>query len=198
MAQLAKPSRVRKSWSGAPRWLQMRRGYTVYHMVDRAILVAALAWIAGCQLQHQSGASVGVPRLSPSVRAAELSHLWVFYGGETEPFCISLNDDSTGRFYGGFVGKNPLRWRYDSLTGRLDITYSHLTSADYAVLKDGLTRGRFFAFDSLTATASYLLHPTTPRINVFGWVLEPAESLEDWKKPFAVKGCPLLPDAGGA
>src|SRR5712664_1323870 len=32
LAQLAKPSRVRKSWSGAPRWLQMRRGYTVYRL----------------------------------------------------------------------------------------------------------------------------------------------------------------------
>ena len=29
LAQLAKPSRVRKSWSGAPRWLQMRRDYAV-------------------------------------------------------------------------------------------------------------------------------------------------------------------------
>ena|SRR6266699_5789092 len=32
LPQLAKPSRVRQSWSGAPRWLQMRRGYTVYKL----------------------------------------------------------------------------------------------------------------------------------------------------------------------
>src|SRR5713226_4156421 len=30
LAQLAKPSRARKNWSGAPRWLQMRRDYAVY------------------------------------------------------------------------------------------------------------------------------------------------------------------------
>jgi len=32
LAQLAKPSQARKKWSGAPKWLQMRRDYAVYKL----------------------------------------------------------------------------------------------------------------------------------------------------------------------
>ena len=165
-------------------------------MLARATLIATLTGMAACQPVRQSSPVEATRVLSPT--GDNLSHLWVFYGGETEPFCVSLSDDSTGRFYGGFVSKNPLHWRYDSLSRRLDIRYSHLTADDYFVLKDGLARGRFLNFDSLTSTASYVLDPAKPRVNVFGWVLEPSETLEDWKKPFAKKGCPLLADVGGA
>jgi hypothetical protein len=165
-----------------------------------AVIVAVVVGAAACKPSHQRGA--GRPDSLGSSRsvdvAATLPRLWVFYGGETEPFCISLHDDGTGGFYGGFVQKNPLHWQYDTLTRRLDVTLSNLTPDDYIVLKDGLMRGRFFAFDSLRGTVSYVLDSAQPRLNVFGWMLEPAVTLEEWQRPYAAKGCPLLTDAGGA
>jgi len=128
-----------------------------------------------------------------------LPRLWVFYGGETEPFCLSLSDDGSGRFYGSFAARNPIRWRYAPSTGRLDLTLlSHLTPDEYVALRDDVARGDLLAFDSTHATISFKVDRTRPRLEIFGWILKPAESLADWQKPYAVKGCPVLGNAGGA
>ena len=131
--------------------------------------------------------------------ARDLPKLWVFYGGETDPFCLELQNDSSGRFYGGgYVKNNPLRWSYHSAERHLNLTFSNLTQSDYAVLKDGLARGRFLAFDSARSTASYKVDPTKPELDLFGWIVVPAAAIEGWQRPFAEKGCPLLRARGGA
>jgi len=145
------------------------------------VITIAIGWSA-CRDSHRD-----VPRL------------WVFYGGETDPFCMSLENDSVGRFYGGGYAKNnPLRWSYHPAERRLDLRFSNLTAMDYAVLRDGLARGRFIALDSARSTTSYTINPAKPELNLFGWILVPSEALQDWQRPFAEKGCPLLSRRGGA
>jgi hypothetical protein len=73
----------------------------------RATAVAGLVWLAACQSPHRGVAAMGGASSSPSPEAAGLPRLWVFYGGETEPFCMWLGKDGTGRFFGGFVCSVP-------------------------------------------------------------------------------------------
>jgi hypothetical protein len=124
--------------------------------------------------------------------------LWVFYGGETGPFCLLLGEDSTGVFYGGFLWHNPIRWRYHDAPPRLDLVFAHLDSTDYFVFKDNLARGHVLAFDSATNTASYSMDVVRPAIYFKGWVLVPSDRLEDWQVPYARRGCPPLERSGGA
>ncbi len=135
---------------------------------------------------------------STQTRLPTLSRLWVVYGGETGPFCLLLRDDASGVFYGDFVTHNPIRWTYDSISERLDLTLSNLSSEDYVVLKNNVVRGHVLGFDSVSATITYMVDPIRPRLNVFGLVLQPAASLQDWQRPLAAEGCPPLKAAGGA
>jgi hypothetical protein len=127
-----------------------------------------------------------------------LPRLWVFYGGDATPFCLLLREDSTGEFYGGFLQHNPVRWHFTSSTRRLDLTLSRLTPDNLFVLRDNLNRGYLAGLDSATGTLSYSIDPLRPALNLFNWVMRPAESLEDWQKPYAAKGCPLVQGSGGA
>ena len=179
----------------------------------RLVFALLLAGLLGCRssdssrdarAQRKQGASevrsyllrADSTSASPSVSA--LPHLWVFAGGDTDPFCMSLDSNGTGLFHGGFEANNPLRWRWDSTTRRLDISFSNLNADDYVFLKAGVARRDFLAFDSATGTSSYLLHPTDPHLDIFNWILEPAENIKDWQTPSAEKGCPLLRRGGGA
>ena len=124
--------------------------------------------------------------------------LWVFSGGDTGPFCLSLRDDGSAVFFIGFEWLQPVHWSYDRSARRLDLTLSHLTADDYLVLKDNLSRRYFLALDSVSGTISYSLDPNAPAINLFNWILEPSEYLKEWQLPSARRGCPPLATPGGA
>jgi hypothetical protein len=129
--------------------------------------------------------------------AAVPPRLWVFSGGESEPFCLLLRDDRSGAFYSGFLYLNPVHWSYDSSAHRLDLILSHLSSSDYLVLRENLARGTLLALDTAKGRVSYSLNPAAPAINLFNWVLAPPKYLKDWQLAAARKGCPVLGTPGG-
>jgi hypothetical protein len=123
--------------------------------------------------------------------------LWVFVGGESEPFCLLLRDDRSGVFYSGFLYLNPVHWSYDSSAHRLDLILSHLSASDNFVLRENLARGNLLALDTAKGRVSYSLKPDAPAINLFNWVLTPPKYLKDWELASARKGCPALGAPGG-
>jgi hypothetical protein len=153
--------------------------------------------VGACQRRTQSPDSAVAGGHGAPEAAAVPPRLWVFSGGETGPFCLLLRDDSSGVFFSGFEGNNPVHWRYDSSAHRLDLTLSHLSAADYSVLTDNLSRRYFLALDSVSGTISYSLDPNAPAVNLFNWILRPPTYLEDWQLPSARKGCPPLATPGG-
>jgi hypothetical protein len=165
--------------------------------------VAVILCIGGCHRASQkrpvtpAPAPVVLPPRAPDSSAVP-PRLWVFSGGETEPFCLLLREDRSGVFYNGFLYLNPVRWRYDSLAHRLDLVLSHLSSADYFALRDNLARGDLLGLDTASGRVSYSLNPAAPAINFFNWVLVPPKYLEDWQLASARKGCPALGTPGGA
>ena len=161
--------------------------------------LAATLCVGACRPTHER-ANGSVAETNPGAldSAATPPRLWVFYGGETDPFCLLLRNDSSGVFYGGFLNYNPVHWSYDSVHHRLDLVLSQLSPSDYSVLRDNLARGYFMALDTASGTLSYSLDPDAPAINLFNWVLVPPKSLKDWQLPSAREGCPILDTPGGA
>jgi hypothetical protein len=161
--------------------------------------VAVLLSIGACHRPPERAAPpapVVRPRAPDAI--AVPPRLWVFAGGESDPFCLLLHQDRSGVFYSGFLYLNPVRWRYDSSTHRLDLILSHLSSGDYLALKDNLARGDLLALDTIKGTVSYSLNPAAPAINLFNWVLVPPQHLKEWQLAAARKGCPALGAADGA
>jgi len=129
--------------------------------------------------------------------SADPPRLWVFAGGESEPFCLLLREDRSGVLYNGFVYLNPVHWSYDSSARRLDLVLSHLSARDYVVLRENRARGDLLAVDKASGRVSYSLDRAAPAINLFNWVLVPPQRLKDWQLVSARKGCPALDALGG-
>src|SRR2546422_2857159 len=90
--------------------------------------------VGACQRRTQSPDSAVAGGHGAPEAAAVPPRLWVFSGGETGPLCLFLRGDSSGGFFSGFEGNNPLHWRYDRSAHRPDLTLSHLPADGYSVL----------------------------------------------------------------
>lgn len=163
-------------------------------------VVAVLLCMGGCHRAYRNSPRSPAPVVQPSApdSSAVPPRLWVFSGGESEPFCLLLHQDRSGVFYRGFLYLNPVHWSYDSSAHRLDLVLSHLSSRDYLTLRENLARGDLLALDTASGRVSYSLDPAAPAINLFNWVLVPPKYLKDWQLAAARKGCPALGAPGGA
>ncbi len=102
--------------------------------------------------------------------------VWVNAFTEGATFCLILSRDGSAHFSAGFLTYNPLRWRYDSLTGTLMLSVPRLTARSVAQFRNG-AGGWTWVFDTLTKTATYDLN-ADPRIWWAGWFLYPLTSLD--------------------
>lgn len=161
--------------------------------------VAAILSFGACHRAYQSPGGPA-PVVPPPVvdASADPPRLWVFSGGESEPFCLLLREDRSGVLYSGFLYLNPVHWSYDSAAHRLDLVLSHLSTKDYVVLRENLARGDLVGVDTASGRVSYSLNRAAPAINLFNWILVPPQRLEDWQLAPARKGCPALGTPGGA
>lgn len=161
-----------------------------------AVTIVAVLSLPGCHraISGRSGFPVAQSESPRTFLDSTVTppRLWVFSGGETQPFCLLLRHDGTAEFYSGFEFLNPVRWRYDAATHRLDLFLSHLDPMQYLVLRDNLTRGYILAVDTVAGMVSHDVQPRRPEISVFNWVLVPAWRLRTWQLPAARRNCPVL------
>ncbi len=163
--------------------------------------LATVLWIPACRPRHRGSAnhSSADELLAAPDSTSVPPRLWVFYGGQAHAFCLLLRDDGSGVFYGGFLTHNPVHWSYDSSHHLLDLVLPHLSPDDYYVLRHNFANGYFVALDTTSGTVSYSLDRDAPAINLFNWVLVPAEHLKKWQISSAREGCPVLrapPESG--
>src|SRR5213082_2532204 len=71
------------------------------------------------------------------------------------PFsCLTLASDSTGHFSGTHTYLNPVRWHYDSLTGELALSLSHLDTAMVNTFRAAIGK-HVLSFDTKSHTVSF-------------------------------------------
>jgi hypothetical protein len=82
------------------------------------------------------------------------------------PFsCLTLASDSIARFSGTHSFLNPARWHYDSATGVLALSLSHLDTSMVATFREAIGK-RVLAFDTLSHTVSFNI-----RLGATLWIL---------------------------
>jgi len=69
-------------------------------------------------------------------------------------FCVALSKGGAGRIAGTYAFLNPVRWSYDSLTGELSLSLSHLDSSMVRTFRDAVGK-HVLAFDTLSHTVRF-------------------------------------------
>ncbi len=107
-------------------------------MIIRALCYAICAASLLCPLQAQEAGPF--PPTFWAVGAVD----------KDAPFlCLALSKGGAGRIAGTFTSLNPVRWTYDSLSGELSLSLSHLDSAMVRTLRDAVGK-HVLAFDTLS------------------------------------------------
>jgi len=108
------------------------------------------------------------------------------------PFsCLTLASDGTGQFTGTHAYLNPVRWHYDSLTGELALSLSHLDTA--MVHTFGAAIGKHvLSFDAKSHTVSFNVK-LGAHLWILGTTLFPAAELEPDELASARRICKLRP-----
>ena len=109
-----------------------------------------------------------------------------------QPFsCLTLASDSTARFSGTHSFLNPTRWHYDSATGVLALSLSHLDAAMVATFREAIGK-RVLAFDTLSHTVSFNVK-LGARLWILGSTLFPEAELDSEEVASARRICRLRP-----
>ncbi len=117
----------------------------------------------------------------------------VWVAGETDQptFCLILDSTGTARFAAGFLWLNPLKWRYDSASTRLSLTFSRLHSNDVRAFAESMRRGLGpLLFDSSTKTVTYDLGADAD-IWIFNYRLGSPTELDSSNYAIAARRCKL-------
>jgi len=108
------------------------------------------------------------------------------------PFsCLALSKGGTGRFAGAYAFLSPVRWSYDSATGELSLSLSHLDSTMVRTFRDAVGK-HLLAFDTLSHTVRFnvVLGQT---IWILGMTLFRAADLEPDELTTARRICKMSP-----
>jgi len=115
--------------------------------------------------------------------------VWVVGATEGPMFCLVLEKTGNGRFVAESATFTPVRWRYDTTTGVMSVTYSGLDSSQAAYFRNE-AKYHVLAFDSLTNTARYSLRADSTLWYV-GYTLFPLEVSDSEERAIAVRKCHL-------
>lgn len=147
---------------------------------------------SGTTIFSQSVATQAAPRARRSEPG--LARVWVSVGTDHPAFCLALAGNGTGRFSGGFLFYNPIRWTYSRESRELALTIPNLPPGDEHLITEGfLGPDTFFRYERRTKTIGIALLPDADRFYFFGFYLFRADGLDGEKYSAARARCPQLP-----